>query len=845
MRSVYVLAIVLASSMLVASCGGDTTDGQASSLNLDGRKQALAAVPGTWAGRVPTITPPFKVIQTGANTAIYQGRVLVRVRDDRSRDDVIAMIKRETGLQVVSGSVSRSLIVVYDKNALTEAATLALEEKLNAYPFLLATVDSPTSFAPYSITNDPVWADDYSWYLTHHGVDTLNEDPHSRDGINVCVYDGGFKFNHEDLNGVLVDLDQNQSNVLGFGSHGTQVAGMIGAISNNGKESLGLAVVKNIGAIYAKPRLFDGSSAAISQGDFEEALEKCANSGYKVLNISRGRVWANGESSKYKLEDWMTDPSLSIAVVNDEKYRQFLYKNARSTLDAIKKVVRINGDFMIVTAAGNDSWSDPFKQKPLPYFPAGLGSQINYLASDDFKARAATDPKVSKEDLNLIDRHLIVVGASTRSGHQASFSNGGTAVQLLAPAGDNISVINFTVDGAEYFDFLGYASGTSQAAPQVAAALSILSKMGVHSLAEAKGILLASPIKAKSPDALPILQLSSAIKEAIRRKNEFTIKSSAIGGTEFVVPNGVARCQFNAKGSWSVWQGITTTAAGMVYAWWAPYDSKALNSRNGELVVFQQGIYRRIGELGQLDVSPGERLIFSVDDGIDPQNYVENIGDIAVAWMCGGAGTLNGQFSKISTNGALLPNSAQRGYGPDQWACTQDNFNRRIWEIKMFDGERSITSKFSNFDDPTKLQKRTLGSLGVANASYSAPSAQEIASPENSIGYRNKINASRLCGKTNWRLPTTPSAFAGDLRNQAINYGTVSPIAPWPVEFFPDLASVEFYDIWTATPWFVNAAPTSQNDWAAIAYSWNSAILNSAWYPSRSDKIPVRLVADF
>jgi subtilisin family serine protease len=68
----------------------------------------------------------------------------------------------------------------------------------------------------------------------------------------------------------------------------------------------------------------------------------------------------------------------------------------------------------------------------------------------------------------------LVVGASTRDGHRAAFSNAGSWISLAAPGDAVVGMLAGTTPAKTVAGTLGLGSGTSYAAPQVAAAAALV-----------------------------------------------------------------------------------------------------------------------------------------------------------------------------------------------------------------------------------------------------------------------------------------------------------------------------------------------------------------------------------
>jgi hypothetical protein len=88
----------------------------------------------------------------------------------------------------------------------------------------------------------------------------------------------------------------------------------------------------------------------------------------------------------------------------------------------------------------------------------------------------------------------------------------------------------------------------------------------------------------------------------------------------------------------------------------------------------------------------------------------------------GSDGRVGFSYVKISASGAELPNSAT------SWACVKDKVSGLVWEVKTNDGGlRDKDNAYTNYGD---------GRSGDASAFAAA------------------VNATGLCGASNWRLPT-------------------------------------------------------------------------------------------
>ena len=91
----------------------------------------------------------------------------------------------------------------------------------------------------------------------------------------------------------------------------------------------------------------------------------------------------------------------------------------------------------------------------------------------------------------------------------------------------------------------------------------------------------------------------------------------------------------------------------------------------------------------------------------------------------------------------------------DTTECVRDSTGL-IWEGKTPSGSgglRDASRQFTDYDNPAKEQVTKLSYQTNENP-YRFPTNAEISTNTNSIGYQNAVNATRLCGLSNWRRPT-------------------------------------------------------------------------------------------
>ena len=119
-------------------------------------------------------------------------------------------------------------------------------------------------------------------------------------------------------------------------------------------------------------------------------------------------------------------------------------------------------------------------------------------------------------------------------------------------------------------------------------------------------------------------------------------------------------------------------------------------------------------------------------------------------------------FTKISHSGGVLPDSAAQGIGANDWACNRDNVTGLTWEIKtnISTNFRYVQNTYSWWQPDSS---KNGGNPGVENAG----SCSSVGRCD-TIKYIADVNATGLCGKTNWRMPMPKEVMnVGD-------YGAVS-----------------------------------------------------------------------
>lgn len=117
--------------------------------------------------------------------------------------------------------------------------------------------------------------------------------------------------------------------------------------------------------------------------------------------------------------------------------------------------------------------------------------------------------------------------------------------------------------------------------------------------------------------------------------------------------------------------------------------------------------------------------------------------------------------------------------------CVLDNVTGLMWELKTADGGlRDWNKTYTNFDSTSSAQK-------MDGPAYVNPTQAEIDAATNTIGYVAAVNATNLCGFSDWRLPT-----ADELKS-IVDYGVIAFVPTIDTIWFPKTPGWEY---WSSSP---------------------------------------------
>ncbi|WP_170065576.1 S8 family serine peptidase [Clostridium vincentii] len=219
-----------------------------------------------------------------------------------------------------------------------------------------------------AVPNDPKYTS--QWYIPNINFPKLwDYNIISKKNVTIAVIDSGINYNHEDLKGMILDggynFYNNSTDVYDDNGHGTGVAGIINANSNNSKGIVGLQSNMPIKILPLKTSDSNGWSYL---SDMLRAVEYAIEKDVDVINLSMG--------SSYYSE-----------IENEE----------------IQKA--INNGIVVVASAGNDGDSSY-------EYPASYDNVIAVGATDQNNNKAGFSNYNNKVSLSAPGQNILTTNLS-------------------------------------------------------------------------------------------------------------------------------------------------------------------------------------------------------------------------------------------------------------------------------------------------------------------------------------------------------------------------------------------------------------------------------------------------
>lgn len=287
------------------------------------------------------------------------------------------------------------------------------------------------------MTNDTHWSDLWGLYNPTYGYDVNMQEVWNRyttgnPDVVVAVIDGGIQLDHPDL--AWNCLESGHQNYVRSGSivphtHGTHVAGTIAAVGNNGTGVAGIAGGDYLrgkrGVSLLSLQVFQDINGSSASNGFERAMVDAADKGAVISQNSWGYNFDQNNNNK---------------VDGDElSYYKYYFEHINGS--AIANAI----DYFVLNAGCEPNTNGTVQRKDSPM----KGGLVVFAAGNE---NIQYGPPANYEP-------CVAVGAMTKSGKRASFSDYGDWVDICAPGYNIIS----TSPGGTYETL----SGTSMACPHV------------------------------------------------------------------------------------------------------------------------------------------------------------------------------------------------------------------------------------------------------------------------------------------------------------------------------------------------------------------------------------------
>lgn len=137
-------------------------------------------------------------------------------------------------------------------------------------------------------------------------------------------------------------------------------------------------------------------------------------------------------------------------------------------------------------------------------------------------------------------------------------------------------------------------------------------------------------------------------------------------------------------------------------------------------------------------------------------------------------------FTQLGSTGIAF-DIKSTNYRDNPWSCVQDQVTGLVWEVKTLDELQDYNATYSWHNSTGVNDGGAVGSPGGDGCFIGGECDTEK--------YVAAINAIKLCGADDWRLPTKTELLS------IVNYQTAAPIID--IEYFPNTHS-SYY--WTSTP---------------------------------------------
>ncbi|WP_144462746.1 S8 family peptidase [Siminovitchia fortis] len=256
----------------------------------------------------------------------YDKEAVVNFKDPPSQADVDKMARE------IDGKLIDKLdsVYIFKSNSQTTTELIQYFDQNNQVAFV-----EPHYIFLQNEVNDTLYRN-YQWNLPAVGTERGWNFTRGSDDVTIAVVDTGVDLNHPDLSGRLAkgyNVLAKNDNPNDDNGHGTHVAGIIAAVTNNAEGVAGVTWYNPVMPVKVMNAEGIGGSFDVAEG-----IRWAADHGADIINLSLGN-----------------------------------YQSSQVLEDAIRYA--LDKDIVVVAAAGNDNTSQPS-------FPAALPGVISVAAVD-------------------------------------------------------------------------------------------------------------------------------------------------------------------------------------------------------------------------------------------------------------------------------------------------------------------------------------------------------------------------------------------------------------------------------------------------------------------------------
>lgn len=549
MQSFLSLMIVVASTVMLASCGGDGVTSTSTNVN-----EITKDTPNL--SSIRQITAQDIQQSTTSSLKYVKGEIIVLLKEESDFDALSSYVKSK-GWKIVSkgSSILNNYII---QTNLTAEDDLNVEiDKLGKQSFV-NSASLNIVMKSNGLSSDPSWQDnDKSWNMKSINLQKAwSILPNAGNDVNVGVVDADFIFNHPDLK-IYKDITPSYP-VKGVGSsffnwilgieprdpndhsndivsavrgsstgsdpsHGMHVAGIIGATDNT-DGMVGIAPHANI---FSYNYMSNGEVATLD--DAQTGIAELTKAKTQVINVSIGTDFCDS----VKIVGVPTGETICKRPSDIETARY-----SHMVVKAFSRIIDQNPNVVFVQASGNNGKFN------FDGTSTRVSTDYNGLLATALAFNDVSDQAI-KSAVENVAHHTIIVGAYSQRSDGSNYITDYTMVPLpsslsqtntylsssfmLAPGGDKNKMVYSTVLTSGKY---GYMWGTSMAAPHVTGVVALVMQANPSiSATKARDIVLQST---DTVDSYPALDAEKAVRAALAygKPTNITPTSATVGAAQ-------------------------------------------------------------------------------------------------------------------------------------------------------------------------------------------------------------------------------------------------------------------------------------------------------------------------